>query len=161
MSNSLQPHKPQHTRPPCLSPTPRVHPNPCPLSRWYHRTISSSVIPFSSCPQFFPASGSFPMSQLFTSGGQSIRVSASTEKAREFQKNIYFCFIDYAKAFDCVDNNKLWKILKEMGIPDHLTWLPRNLFAGQEAIVRTGHIPSRLVQNWETISRLYIVTLLI
>ena len=61
------------------------------------------------------------------------------EKAREFQKNIYFCFIDYAKAFDCVDHNKLWKILKEMGIPDHLTCLPRNLYAGQEATVRTGH----------------------
>ena len=59
------------------------------------------------------------------------------EKAREFQKNI--CFIDYAKAFDCVDHNKLWKILKEMGIPDHLTCLLRNLYAGQEATVRTGH----------------------
>ena len=61
------------------------------------------------------------------------------EKAREFQKSIYFCFIDYAKAFDCVDHNKLWKILKEMGIPDHLTCLLRNLYAGQEATVRTGH----------------------
>ena len=61
------------------------------------------------------------------------------EKAREFQKNIYFCFIDYANAFDFVDHNKLWKILKEMGIPDHLTCLLRNLLAGQEATVRTGH----------------------
>ena len=61
------------------------------------------------------------------------------EKARESQRNIYFCFIDYAKAFDCVDHNKLWKILQEMGIPDHLTCLLRNLFAGQEAAVRTGH----------------------
>ena len=61
------------------------------------------------------------------------------EKAREFQKKIYFCFIDYAKAFDCVDHNKLWKILKEMGIPDHLTCFLRNLYAGQEATVRTGH----------------------
>ena len=61
------------------------------------------------------------------------------KKAREFQKNIYFCFIDYAKAFDCVDHNKLWKILKEMGTPDHLTHLLRNLYAGQEATVRTGH----------------------
>ena len=60
------------------------------------------------------------------------------EKAREFQKNIYFCFIDYAKAFDCVDHNKLWKILQEMGMPDHLTCLLRNLYAGQEATVRTG-----------------------
>ena len=61
------------------------------------------------------------------------------KKAREFQKNIYFCLTDYAKAFDCVDNNKLWKILKEMGIPDHLTNLLRTLYAGQEATVRTGH----------------------
>ena len=61
------------------------------------------------------------------------------EKAREFQKNIYFCFIDYAKAFDFVNHNKLWKILKEMGIPDHITCLLRNLYAGQEATVRTGH----------------------
>ena len=60
------------------------------------------------------------------------------EKAREFQKNIYFCFIDYAKAFDCVDHNQLWKILQEMGIPDHLTCFLRNLHAGQEATVRTG-----------------------
>ena len=62
-----------------------------------------------------------------------------TKKAREFQKNIYFCFIDYAKAFDCVDHNKLWKILKEMGIPDYLTCLLRKLYAGQAATVRTGH----------------------
>ena len=61
------------------------------------------------------------------------------EKAREFQKNIYFCFIDYAKAFDCVDYNKLWEIPQEMGIPDHLTCLLRNLYTGQEATVRTGH----------------------
>ena len=62
-----------------------------------------------------------------------------TEKAREFQKNIYFYFIDYVKAFDCVDHNKLWKILQEMEIPDHMTCLLRNLYAGQEATVRTGH----------------------
>ena len=61
------------------------------------------------------------------------------EKAREFQRNICFCFIDYAKAFDCVDHHKMWKILKEMGIPDHLTFLLRNLYADQEATFRTGH----------------------
>ena len=77
VSDSLQPHEPQHARPPCPSPTPGVHPNPCPSSRWFHPTISSAVVPF-SCPQSFPASGSFQMSQLFTSGGQSIGVSAST-----------------------------------------------------------------------------------
>ena len=71
-------HEPQHARPPCPSPTPGVHPNPCPLSRWCHPAISSSVIPFSSCPQSFPASGSFQMNQLFASGGQSTGISTST-----------------------------------------------------------------------------------
>ena len=71
--------------------------------------------------------------------GQIANIRWIMEKAREFQKNIYFRFIDYAKAFDCVDHNKLWKILKEMGIPDHLMYLLRNLYAGQEATVRTGH----------------------
>ena len=78
MSNSLQPHGLQLTRPPCPSPTPGVYLNSCPLSRWCHPTISSSVIPFSSCPQSFPASGSFQMNQLFASGGQTIGISAST-----------------------------------------------------------------------------------
>ena len=77
VSDSLRPHESQHTRPPCPSPTPGVHPNPCPLSQWCHPTISSSVVPFSSRPQSLPASGSFQMSQLLTSGGQSIGVSAS------------------------------------------------------------------------------------
>ena len=78
MTNSLWPHGLQHTRPPCPSPTPGVYSNSCPLSWWCHPTISSSVIPFSPCLQSFPASGSFQMSQLFASGGQSIGVSAST-----------------------------------------------------------------------------------
>ena len=84
------------------------------------------------------------------------------EKAREFQKNIYFCFLDYAKAFHCVDHNKLWKILKEMGMPDHLTCLLRNLYAGQEATVRTEAWNNTLVPNRKrSTSKLYIVTLLI
>ena len=78
LSDSLRPHESQHARPPCPSPTPRAYTNSCPLSQWCHPTISSSVVPFSSCPQSFPASGSFQMSQLFASGGQSIGVSAST-----------------------------------------------------------------------------------
>ena len=83
------------------------------------------------------------------------------EKTREFQKNIYFCFIDYAKAFDCVDHNKLWKILREMGIPDYLTCLLRNLYAGQEA-TKNWTWNNRLVPNRKrSTSRLYIVTLLI
>ena len=77
VSDSLWPHESKHARPPCPSPTPGVYPNPCPSSRWCHPAISSSVVRFSSCPQSFPASGSFPMSHLFTWGGQSIGVSAS------------------------------------------------------------------------------------
>ena len=79
MSNSLRTHELQHSRPPCPSPSPSVNPNPCPSSRWCHITISSSVIPFSSCLKSFPALGSFQMSQFFASGGQSIGVSASAE----------------------------------------------------------------------------------
>ena len=75
------------------------------------------------------------------------------EKAREFQKNFFFCFIDYAKAFDCVDHNQLWKILKKMGIPDHLTWLLRNLYAGQQATVRTGHGTTDLFQIGKGVSQ--------
>ena len=85
----------------------------------------------------------------------------SSKKGREFQKNTHFCFIHYAKAFDCVDHNKLWKILKEMGIPDHLTCLFRNLYAGQEATVRTGHGTTEVSNRKRSNSRLYIVTLLI
>ena len=84
-----------------------------------------------------------------------------TEKAREFQKNIYFCFIDHAKTFDCVHHNKLWKILQEMGIPDHLACLLRNLYAGQEITVELD-MEQQTGSNWErSTSRLYIVTLLI
>ena len=83
----------------------------------------------------------------------------NTEKARRFQKNI--CFIDYTKAFDCVDYNKLWEILKELGIPDHLTWLLRNLYADQEAIVRTGQEQWTGAKLGKSTLRLYIVTWLI
>ena len=101
--------------------------------------------------------------------GQEIELPtlAASSKKQEFQKNIYFCFIDYAKAFDCVDHIKQWKILKEVRLSDHLTCLFRNLYAGQEATVRTGHgttdsfqIGKGLVPNRKK-SRLYIVTLLI
>ena len=95
---------------------------------------------------------------------QKLPTSTGSSKKQESsrKKNIYFCFIDYAKSFDCVGHNKLWKILKEMGIPDHLPCLMRNLYAGQEATVRTGHGTT----DWFRIgkrstSRLYIVTLLI
>ena len=80
------------------------------------------------------------------------------KKAREFQKNTYFSFIDYANAFDCVNPNKLWKILKEMGIPDHLTWLLRNLCAGQEATVRTGHGTTDWFQMGKGVRQGYVLS---
>ena len=83
------------------------------------------------------------------------------KKAREFQRNIFVCFTDYAKGFDYVDHDKLWKILKKMGIPDHLTCLLRNLYEGQEATVQTGHGTTDWFQIGKGVSRLYIVTLLI
>ena len=89
---------------------------------------------------------------------QTANISWIIEKAREFQKNIYICFIDYAKTFDCVDHNKLWTLLKEMGIPDHLTCLLRNLYSCQEATVRTGHGTTDWFQIGKGVqSRLYIV----
>ena len=98
----------------------------------------------------------------FRTRDQIANICWIVEKAREFQKNIYFCFLDYAKAFDSVDHNKLWKILKEMEIPDHLTCLLRNLYAGQEATVRTGHETTDWFQIGKGVhQRLYIVTLLI
>ena len=81
------------------------------------------------------------------------------EKAREFQKNIYFCFIDYDKVFDCVDHNKLWQVLKEMGIPDHLTCLLRNLYVGKEATVRTRHRTTDFLQIGKGIQQGYILSL--
>ena len=89
VSDSLQPHELQHARPPCPSPTAGVYPDPCPLSWWCHPTISSSVVPFSTCSQSFPASGSFQMSQLFAAGGQSIGVSASKTKYIKYSKIQY------------------------------------------------------------------------
>ena len=80
-----------------------------------------------------------------------------TEKAREFQKNIYFCFIDYTKSFDCVDHNKLWKILQKMGIPDYLTCLLRNLYAGQEATIRTGHGTTEWFQIGKGLRQVFIM----
>ena len=92
---------------------------------------------------------------------QIVNIHWIIEKAREFQKYIYFCFIDYIKAFNCVDHNKLWKILKEMGLRDHLTCLLRNLYAGQEATVRTGHGTIDWFQIGKVVHQVCIVTLLI
>ena len=105
----------------------------------------------------------FQMFQLDLEKGRGTRDKIANihwiiEKARDFQKNIYFCFIDYAKAFDCVDHNKLWKILKEMGIPDHLTCLLRNLYVGQEATVRTGHGTTDWFQIGKRVHQGYILS---
>ena len=89
---------------------------------------------------------------------QIANIHWTIEKAREFQKNMYFCFIDYAKALDCVDHKKLWKILKEMGIPDHLTCLLRNLYAGQESTVRTGHGTTDWFQIGKGVHQDYILS---
>ena len=90
---------------------------------------------------------------------QIANICSTIEKAREFQKNIYFCFIDHAKAFDCVDHSKLWKILKEMGMQDHLTCLLRNLYAGQEATVRTRHGISDCFQIGKGVRQICILSL--
>ena len=108
---------------------------PKPLTMWITKIGKSFKLSFNST-----WTENFQMYKLvWGTRDQIANIHWITEKAREFQKNIYFCFIDYAKALDCVDHNKLWKILKEIGIPDHLTRLLRNLYAGQEATVRTGH----------------------
>ena len=125
VSDSLQPHESQHARPPCLSPTPGVHPNSCPSSRWCHPAISSSVIPFCSCPQSLPASESFPMSQLFTWGGQSIGVSASASVlsmntqdwspsewtgwiSKSLEKHKYKCWIFILLQFFLITVSYIW-----------------------------------------------------
>ena len=112
MSDTLWHHEPQHARPPCPSVTPGIYPNSCPLSRWCHPTISSSVIPF-SCLQSFPASGSFQMSQLFASGGQSVGVSASTSYA-EFGYMLIFIFFIYLHPLFSYEYHALSRQLEEL-----------------------------------------------
>ena len=142
MSDSLWPHGLKHARLPCPSPIPRACSNSCPLSQWCHPTISSSGIPFSSCPPSFPASGSFPVSWLFASGGQSIGASAS---ASVLSVNIQGwlplgltgLISLQSKAFDCVDHNKLWKILRDGNTrPPHL---PPEKPICRSRSNRTGH----------------------
>ena len=116
MSDSFQPHEPQHARPPCPSPTPRVHPNPCPLRQWCHPTISSSAVPFSSCLQSFPASGSFPMSQLFTSDGQSIGISAS---ASVFPMNIQDWYPSGWTDWISLQSKGLWRVFSNTIVQKH------------------------------------------
>ena len=117
MSDSLWPHEPQYDRPPCPSPTPRVYPNPCTLSRWCHPIISSSAIPFFPCPQSFPASGSFPISQFFTSGGRSIRGSVS---ASVFPMNIQDWFHLGLTGWISLQSKGLWRVFSNTTVRKHL-----------------------------------------
>ena len=147
MSSSLQPSGLQHARLPCLSPTPGASSNSeCSNYRTIVLISHASKVMLkvlqTRLQQF--VNRELPDVQAGFRKGRGTRDQIANirwiiKKEREFQKNIYFCFIDYAKAFDCVGHNKLWKILQEMGISDHLTCLLRNVYAGQEAIVRNRH----------------------
>ena len=119
MSDPLGPPGPQHARPPCPSPTLGVYPNSCPLSWWCHPTISSSVIPFSSCPQSLPASGSFQMSQIFASGGRSIRVSASTSV---LPMNIQDWFPLGLTSLISLQSKGLSRVFSNTTVQKHLLW---------------------------------------
>ena len=138
MSSSLWPHKPQHARPPCPSPTPRVHPNPCSLSWWCHPTISSTVIPFSSCPWSFPASGSFPVSQLFTTGGQSIGVSAS---ASVLPMNIHTWFLSGPTSLISLLSKGLSRVFSSTTVWKH------QFFHAQPSLWFSSHIHTWLLEK--------------
>ena len=130
MSNSLQPHRLQHNRAPCPSPTPRVYPNSCPLSQWCHPTILCSVIPFSSCLQSFQASGSFPMSQFFTSDGQSIGVSVS---ASVLPMNIQDWFPLGWTGWTCLQSKGLSRVFSNTTVQKH------QFFCPQLSIIQLSH----------------------
>ena len=133
---TLQSHEPQHARPPCPSPTPRVHPNPCPLCWWCHPTTSSSVIPFSSCLQSFPASGSFQMSQLSASGGQSIGVSASTSVPPMNTQDWSLGWTGWIS----LQSKGLWRVLSNTTVQKHQ-------FCSQLALLSSSHIHTWLLEK--------------
>ena len=138
LSDSLRPHEPQHTRPPCPSPTPGVHPNPCPLCQWCHPIISSSVIPFSSCPQPFPASGSFQMSQLSASGGQSIKsFSFSISPSNEYS-GLISLRIDW---FDLLQSKGLFRVFSSTTVQKH------QFFGAQLSLHSNSHIHTWLLKK--------------
>ena len=140
VSNSLRPHEPQHARPPCPSPTPGVYPNSYPLSWWCHLTISSSVIPFSSCPQSFPASEFFQMSQLFASGGQIIGVSTSSSRVGQIIFLVPYIWVWSPAEFSPPGCERQWSAtrLKYAGSLD-TTWLKS----------RGAPLPTLGVWEWE------------
>ena len=136
--NSLQPHGLQHARPPCPSPTPRVYSNSCPLSQWCHPTVSSSIVPFSSCLQSFPASGSFPMSQFFASGGQSIGVSASTSV---LPMNIQDWFPLGLTDWISLQSKGLSRVLSNTTVQKH------QFFSTQSSLWSNSHIQTWLLEK--------------
>ena len=138
VSNSLWPHGLQHTRPLCPSPTPRVYSNSCPLSQWCHATISSSVIPFSSRLQSFPASGSFPMNQFFASGGQSIRVSAS---ASVLPMNIQDLFPLGWTSWISLQSKDLSRVVSNTTVQKH------HFFCAQLSLYSNSHIHTWPLEN--------------
>ena len=137
LSDSLQPHESQHTRPPCPSPTPRVYPNSCPLSRWCHPAISSSTIPFSSCPQSLPASESVPMSQLIARGGQSIGVSAS---ASVFPMNTQDWSLEWTGCIS-LQSKGLSRVFSNTTVQKH------QFFGTQPSSQSNSHIHTRPLEN--------------
>ena len=138
VSDSLKPHESQHARPPCPSPTPGVHPDSRPLSQWCHPAISTSVIPFSSCPQSLPASESFPMNQLFTWGGQSIGVSASTSV---LPKNIQDWFPWGLTGLISLQSKGLSRVFSSTTIPKH------QFFGAQLSSQSNSHIHTWLLEK--------------
>ena len=140
VSDSLWPHEPQHARPPCPSATAKNYPNPCPLSQWCHPAISSSVIPFSSCPQSFPASGSFQMSQLFASGSQSIGVSDSTSvlpmKTKDWSPFRWTGWIS-------LQSKGLSRVFSNTPIQKH------QFFGTQLSSQSNSHIHTELLEKWQ------------
>ena len=135
---TLRPHGLQHARPPCPSPTSRVYSNSCPLRWWYHPTISSSVVPFSSCLQSFPASGSFPMSQFFTSGGQSIAVSAS---APVLPMNIQDWFPLWLTSWISLQSKGLSRVFSNTTVQKH------QFFSTQPSLWSNSHIHTWLLET--------------
>ena len=140
VSNSLWPHGLQHARPPCPSPTPGVHSNSCPSSRWCHSTISSSIVPFSFCLQSFPASGSFSMSQFFASGGQSTRVSASAS-ASILPMKILDWFPIGLTGFICLQSKGLSRVFSNTTVQKH------QFFGAQLSLWSNSHIQTWLLEK--------------
>ena len=138
VSDSLQPHQLQHTRPPCPSSTSRVHPNPCSSSRWYHPTISSSVVPIPSFPQSFPASGSFQMSQLFTSGVQSIRTLVSVSV---LPMNILVWFPLGLTGLVSLQSKRFSRVFSNTTVQNY------QFFSAQLSLQSSSHIRSWLREN--------------